>query len=683
LGGKLGESEKVSEEIALKGGLTYRSLALIIIYTVLFVPINAYANQVAGGSAMIGSPLGVLFLLSLAGLASKALRLTPQEATVFWPSVAVGAGGSFWIMYWGWMECPLGLAFRYPPESEIIRKSLPSFLFPTPEAFSAMWAGGATVNWSLWIGPLLFFLLASLSWAFTGLFLAIIIRKQLIEVEKLPFPAGMLIGHSVLALTAYEEEKPPRVFSWTRGKWFLIGAVIGTLVYVPTVLVADWFPSFWPSLGISIPFAGQFSLGATLNTLLADLRKWAPVDTGLFFVPGMIGIAYLAPLDVTLTIWLFFFILKWIWPIIGYGSGIIPQGQDYWNMTRWGGPNLGWIIGDGAGIWYGIALYWLAANYKPLAQSLKAAIGGTSPEERVAWAGLGISLLLVLITMLIMQVPFIMALIIVILFVVAQIVWAKGLGEGYIGSVSGARPLWSWMYQTTDFGRYIGIFPAPSGTTENFSVPAFMTSVATWAYMGHLYQSPNRAGDFLAHFTAAKITLTRIKDIVIGIIITVLIGYTLGAIFTTASMHAKGGANLGGYAFSPGFFAHWRSYGLIGSVNPTESMTAPTGLAAYYAHFVAGIILAVVIYMLRARYTWFFVNPIGLTMAPIAFFVLPAFIGWACKYITIKLGGTKAYNEIGIPIVIGYYIATSLIGGFIDPFGIFAMRAGEFKLGGF
>lgn len=87
--------------------------------------------------------------------------------------------------------------------------------------------------------------------------------------------------------------------------------------------------------------------------------------------------------------------------------------------------------------------------------------------------------------------------------------------------------------------------------------------------------------------------------------------------------------------------------------------------------------------MLRARYTWFFVNPIGLTMALIAFFVLPAFIGWALKYITIKLGGTKAYNEIEIPAVVGYYIATSLIGGFIDPFGIFAMRTGEFKLGGF
>lgn len=246
LGANSGESEKVTEEIVLKGGLTYRSLALIIIYTLLFVPINAYANQIAGGSAMLGSPLGILFLLSLAGLASKALRLTPQEATVFWSSVAVSAGGSFWIMYWGWMECPLGLAFRYP-ESEIIRKSLLSFLFPTPEAFNAMWTGGAIVNWSLWIGPLLFFLLASLSWTFMGLFLAIIIRKQLIEVEKLPFPAGMLIGHSVVALTAHEEEKPPRVFSWTRGKWFLIGVVIGTAVYVPTVLVADWFPSFWPS----------------------------------------------------------------------------------------------------------------------------------------------------------------------------------------------------------------------------------------------------------------------------------------------------------------------------------------------------------------------------------------------------------------------------------------------------
>jgi len=631
---------------------------------------------------MIGSPLGIIVLLSLMGLFSRIFRLTPQEATVFYASVAIGAGGSFWIMYWTWTESIVGLAFRFP-ESEFVRKNLPSFLFPDPESFDAMWNGGVSVNWVAWAGPILFFLIAALSWAFTGLFLSLIIWKQMIEVEKLPFPYGTIVGHQVMNVTGYEDEKPPRAFSWARGKPILIGMIVGALVYVPTVLVSDWFPEFWPSLGISLPFAGQFSLGATLNAVLADLRRWAPVDTGLFFLPGAIAFAYIAPLDITLTTWLFFFIFKWIWPIVGYGSGIIPQGQGYWNMQKWGGPNLGWIFGDGAGIWYGIALFWLISNYKPLVKSLKSAVSRSSPEDWIAWSGLGVSLLFVLITMLVLQVPFAMVLVFIILFVLAQMVWAKAMGEGYIGPVSGPRPLWGWMYQGIHLGVATGIFPPPSGTTESFSVPAYMTASASWAYIGHPYQSSNRGADVLNYFVAAKITKTRIKDVAKGILITVILGYILGIIFTTASLHAKGGANIRGYAFSPSFFGIMRRYSIRGSVNELEVTTAVGGPAAYYAHFIVGIILTFAIYILRARYTWFFINPIGLAMAPIAFFALNAFIGWICKFITIRLGGTKAYNEIGVPFFVGYLIATTLIGGFIDPFGIFALRAGEFKLGGF
>lgn len=687
-GEKMGES---AAKVVLEKGLTLKSLALILLYTFLFVPINAYANQIAGGSAMIGSPLGILFLVSLAGLFAKALRLTPQEAATFWAAVAIGAGGSFWIMYWGRFEAMLGFVYRFP-ESVYLRTVIPSFVVPTDTSvLDAMWSGGVAMNLGVWLGPLIFFMLGAIAWAFTGLFLGGIIGRHMLEVEKLPFPVGMIVGYDVNFITKYEDSQRPKLFSWARGKYIWIGFIIGVIVFVPTVIVADWFPDFWPSLGISLPYPTQFSLGGWLNTVLAGLRTWAPVDTGLFFLPTTVVYAYLAPLDLTLTVWVLFFVFKWIWPIIGYGTGIIPAGKDYMNMQAWGGPNLYWIMGDGSGIWYGIALYWIVSNRKVIINSLKAALKASSaqssetgyPPDRLLWAGLSASFLLIVLTNLAIGVPIVMAVIVAIIFVVAQIAWARAMGEGYIAQVSGPRPWYSMIHQVADFGIATGMFPPPSGTTDNFNVGAYMTGYASNLYFGVIYQSSNRAADVLNYFRVAQMTRTSYWDIIKAVAITVIVGYFLGVLFTTASLHAKGGANIAGYAFSPSFFTNMRGYALVGSVNPTESSTALGGPAGYYSHFIVGIIIAFILYYLRMRYTWFFINPIGVVLSPIAFFALNAFLGWLLKYLTLKIGGTKVYEEVAIPFCVGWMLSIALLLGFLDPIGIFVMQGSKFKLGGF
>ena len=687
-------SAKVEVKAVLEKGFTRKSLALILLYTVIFVPINAYANQIAGGSAMIGSGLGVLFMVSLIGVfISKAFRLTPQEATVFMAAVAIGAGGSFWIMYWGWMEAMIGFVYRLP-ESKILREVIPSFVVPKDSIIlDALWTGGASMNLGVWLGPMLFFMVAALGWAFTGLFLSGIIGKQMLEVERLPFPVGTITGYEQLYVTKYEDSERPKLFSLVRGKYIWLGFLIGTVVFFPTVIVSDWFPGFWPSLGISLPYPTQFALGPWLNTMLADLIKWAPVDTGLFFLPTTVVFAYIAPSDVTLTVWLFFIIFKWIWPIIGYGTGIVPQGKDYFNMQSFGGPNLSWIFSDGSGIWYGIALAWIVSNRKVIVDSFRSALRSLSSgksrfvdekgelTDAAMWVGLGFSVLLVLITMLVINVPIIMALIIAIAFIVAQIAWARAMGEGYIAQVSGPRPFYPLRSQIMDVGLALGIFPTPSGTFERFNPAAYMTGYSTHFYFGVIYQSPNRAADVLNNFRAAQLTKTSYSDIIKAIAITIVVGYFLGIFFTTASLHAKGGSNIRGYAFSPGFFTNMRMP--IGSVNPTESSTAVGGPFGYYLHFIIGIALAFLIYYLRSRYVWFFVNPVGLVLSPIGFFALNAFLGWLFKYLTLRIGGTKLYEDKAIPFCVGYMLAIALLLGFLDPIGIFIMQAGQFKLGGF
>jgi len=47
---------------------------------------------------------------------------------------------------------------------------------------------------------------------------------------------------------------------------------------------------------------------------------------------------------------------------------------------------------------------------------------------------------------------------------------------------------------------------------------------------------------------------------------------------------------------------------------------------------------------------------------------LPALIAWILKYLTLRIGGSKLYEEYGIPVAAGFaivFVSISFIGGII------------------
>jgi uncharacterized protein (DUF2062 family) len=84
-----------------------------------------------------------------------------------------------------------------------------------------------------------------------------------------------------------------------------------------------------------------------------------------------------------------------------------------------------------------------------------------------------------------------------------------------------------------------------------------------------------------------------------------------------------------------------------------------------------GVVVVGLLSYIHARFIWFPLDPIGFIMAFSLDgyqwgMALPFFVAWVAKTLTLKIGGSKAYEEYGAPVAGGVVVGcliTSLIGG--------------------
>jgi hypothetical protein len=83
----------------------------------------------------------------------------------------------------------------------------------------------------------------------------------------------------------------------------------------------------------------------------------------------------------------------------------------------------------------------------------------------------------------------------------------------------------------------------------------------------------------------------------------------------------------------------------------------------YWINFSAGIILTGILWFLRLRYPWFWLNPIGIVIPSVVWPPGPwscFFFAWILKFVTFKIGGSKLYEKI-VPVMIGLIIGAFLM----------------------
>ncbi len=93
-------------------------------------------------------------------------------------------------------------------------------------------------------------------------------------------------------------------------------------------------------------------------------------------------------------------------------------------------------------------------------------------------------------------------------------------------------------------------------------------------------------------------------------------------------------------------------------VRPSDWIRYPAS-GFWYPQFLAGFIMILILGFLHARYIWFPLEPIGfITGVGVGFgwwgFWTYGLVAWILKTITLRVGGSKLYEEWGAPIASGF-----------------------------
>jgi hypothetical protein len=115
--------------------------------------------------------------------------------------------------------------------------------------------------------------------------------------------------------------------------------------------------------------------------------------------------------------------------------------------------------------------------------------------------------------------------------------------------------------------------------------------------------------------------------------------------------------------------------GLLSKAEGGNTPTAPP----WIPYALLGILIVGVLSFLHSHFLWWPVDPAGYVLATsihplLEGLWLPYLIAWVAKTITLKAGGSKAYESYGVPFASGYLTGTTLsilIGGAIGIYSFF------------
>jgi len=534
--------------------------------------------------------------------------------------------------------------------------ALPWFWLPSGDAIRGLYYRGSLHNFFVtyaheWIPVILTHIWWYVSSSVWLMGWSIILRRLWVDIEVLPFPhaQGWITGE--IALSAMER-KPDR-----RKKMFVIGTIIMILFYVPYMVY---------TANPALPDPYGWMTGVGFMTWLSgayDATTFNPVIKSTLAAPVFIHTdplryvyPFLAPLDVLFSVWVGQMIFLVIGPQIltyfGYYGGSAWYTLDFWprhGQIFYGPPLYVDAICHGLGV--GIVFFMFLFNWKYFATVFKGAISGKSPPTEVSYT-LGLLMLLAgSISLLILFIVSTNEIIdsILAVFVVLTI---QCLATARTRAYFGAQPLHKsfWLYKLV-WGETMPWSP-------NFPAGKFFISA-------HLNLYGSGFDIFGPYFVVINGMMDSFK-----------VGSMAGLDSKTVFKLAFIGTMLGIIIVIPLIYIVWHAFGYMEIPTVKEWDWYWGGDAGAYnerpnvfmmPHGWFGFLLAGLLMFLRSRYIWWPIEPTGLFLAtgewksPCAVGVFSPLIAWIVKYIIIKVGGRKLYDEVALPAAFGL-IAGGLIG---------------------
>ena len=600
-----------------------------------------------GGGWLMAMPLPYVFsFLMLFLIGYGFIKIDKNMMALLYLAILVS---TWFSSFMGYYVVPSFMIQIRVATADVHGYALPSFWFPSAEAVRASFYRGSLNNlfvtyaaeWSATIATHMWYFLTASVMMFG---LALIFRRLWIDVEVLPFPhaQGWIVGEIAL-----EKQRT------TRKRAFIIAGVLGLIFMIPymayTATPALPDPYGWMKNPYFTPWStGNFELTQAFPAIQSSIA--APISIGTD--PLRYAFWFLVPLDALLSYTVsrlaIGIVLPQVLSYLGYYSGIYTA--DMWG--KWGQIWLGeplYLTTVNAGMVLGIVVFMVLVNWRYFIGTLKSALGGKTPSSEVSY-GLAyvlflvgsIGLIALFVTTAVEPGDALLGYLLIIFQAVAMIRLRSYTAN--IQFLRGAPYLKPWP----GFASVPGAPQTPAGklfiTTHTFR---WGTGIDVF---GPYYNSFGGAMDGFKIASMAGIDAkTAFKLLFIGAIISIVIVIP----FTYIVWHTFGIMEL---PIGKEWDYFWDGDG--GAYNGRPSIATPAG--------VVGFVLAGVLVFLRLRYVWWPIEPLGFSMgladfAPWMGMTFVPVICWIVKYVVIKFGGRKAYDEVGVPAAFGL-IAGEVLG---------------------
>jgi hypothetical protein len=528
---------------------------------------------------------------------------------------------------------------RTPVEST---RLVPWFLAPSSEVCSGILEGGLPVPWIAWIPSIISWWALETSMCLLMVSIGAIFRRQFIDVEKVPFP------HTGLAYEVIKNVKVGK--EGAKRRPFVAGFVVG-LVFQLLLLLIVLFPWFPDVLGWRTNTCGtgaQYISGPPFSYIaaLGSFNK----------EPLAVAVAFMAPLIISFNVWFWYLIGVIVTQVayaMGYYTGIMDIGgcgRGWCHPSPLSDPPLKYQAVLMVGGQIGLVAFYLITNRNYVAETIRAAMGRSrdkvelEKDEPVTYRTMYLLLAACFITMMAIWLSIGLSVLSALLLMVSVFIYM------FVGTrLLGLAGIWNEgdAHGQALFKSIWPVAPQPSTTDWLFSnvmSRTFGADTPAYGWGGTL------AGSLMSYkfskFTGVHsknvfriFVMTSILVPALTLLTSIWFGYTVGYNRSVQPWRSQNG--IIEYIGRPGYY----------DGQPASDPWVP--------HAILGFVIVGLLTILHSRFIWFPFEPIGfvlsMTMGTIVSGLWFSFlVAWVLKTALLRVGGSRAYEDYGVPVAGGF-----------------------------
>lgn len=556
-------------------------------------------------------------------------------------------------------------AIRVPPgfvsqrwlNPDTFSQFIPEFMAPPREVAEQILYGAPSIPWN-YVTPMVIYWW--LLYGFFGTFMASIgalWQREWIEIEQIPFPQTIAV-YQVFEQTAQKRSKIP----------YIIGIVFGFAFQFVVFLIMTfpWFPDIYGWRCATLCYgAGCINSEHPLYSVVA----FAMYSKN----PSLAALFYMAPLTTLFTSTIFniiFFIAVQAAYYAGYYTGLMsmpgcgraecgPDALEYGGLFK-----FSTLANMGGGV--GLVTMYLFLRREYLRDIFRSVVKPMTEEQkttRVAFIVMVVSYIAIMGLLMMAGISFANA------FLIPLMTWVLFFGAlmvfgrtGYNAIGAGAHGLY-WLRLT--------VYPElPETPDANYALTCVLMRQA-----GSDGLSQGWGGALAASFASykfANLTKTDTRNMYYVMLVVAIVIPLVEWLVLFSMAYTYGAANLPFYQYS--LFARDMFY--AADPNNPWSGIAPEIMCGenWIAYWLSGIFIIWALSWLHARFMTFPLDPYGFLLSYANRSISEGIwdmvaVAWVLKLLTLRIGGSRAYEEYGVPVATGFllgYALSILTGGLIS-----------------